>query len=101
MSLSRTPVSLGLVDAFAPTTAELLGREVLPVRAKGARSGTRGWHWDSALDVEGVGFLAYLEPLMAESGASGSSTVDAHLARRARPPGRRPTPMSWPPSPAT
>ena len=70
MTCARTPVSLGLVDAFAPTAAELLGRGVLPVRAKGTRYfGDTGWHRDSALDVESIGFLAYLEPLMAESGA--------------------------------
>jgi hypothetical protein len=70
MMCERTPVSLSLVDALAAPAAELLGRRVLPVRAKGTQYlGGSGWHRDSELDVASVGFVAYLEPLTADSGA--------------------------------
>jgi hypothetical protein len=70
MMCERTPVSLGLVDALAVVAAELLGRPVVPGRAKGTRYvGDTGWHRDSAHDIASVGVVAYLEPLRAETGA--------------------------------
>jgi hypothetical protein len=70
MMCERTPVSLSLIDALAGPAAGLLGRPVLPVRAKGTRYfGGSGAHRDSELDVASVVFLAYLEPLTASSGA--------------------------------
>jgi hypothetical protein len=66
----RTPVSLGLLDHLAPVTARLLGRPVLPLRAKCVLYfGAADWHRDSTLDVASVGFAAYLEPLDATNGA--------------------------------
>jgi Phytanoyl-CoA dioxygenase (PhyH) len=59
-----SPVS---AHAFA---AELLGREVLPGRVKGTRYfGDTGWHRDSKDALPTMGFLAYLEPMTAQSGA--------------------------------
>jgi hypothetical protein len=70
MMCERTPLSLSLLDAFADTAAALLDRSVLPVRAKATRyAAGAGWHRDSDLDMPSVGFLAYLEPLRADSGA--------------------------------
>jgi Phytanoyl-CoA dioxygenase (PhyH) len=70
MMCERTPVSVSLIDALARSAAALLGRAVLPVRAKGTRYfGGSEAHRDNALDVASVGFLAYLEPLTASSGA--------------------------------
>jgi hypothetical protein len=70
MMCERTPVSLALVDALAAPAEELLGRRVLPVRAKCTRYvGGSDWHRDSELDVASMGFVAYLEPLTAGSGA--------------------------------
>lgn len=37
MMCDRTPVSLDLVDRFASVATELLGRQVIPGRAKGTR----------------------------------------------------------------
>jgi ectoine hydroxylase-related dioxygenase (phytanoyl-CoA dioxygenase family) len=70
MMCERTPVSLGLVDAFAATAADLLGRAVLPGRAKGTwyQSDT-AWHRDSEHDIASVGVVAYLEPLHGATGA--------------------------------
>jgi hypothetical protein len=70
MMCERTPVSLALLDALAPTAARLVGRPILPLRAKGTRYyGSTSWHRDSELDLASVGFLAYLEPLAADTGA--------------------------------
>jgi hypothetical protein len=70
MMCARTPASVSLLDALAGPAAELLGREVLPLRAKGTRyGGSSGWHSDSELDVPSIGFVAYLESLGAENGA--------------------------------
>ena len=66
----RTPLSLSLLDRFAPLAAQLLRRPVLPVRAKGVSYlGATDWHSDSGRDVASVGFVAYLESLGAASGA--------------------------------
>ena len=70
MMCDRTPVSLGWLDRFAGPAAELLGRAVLPVRAKGTEySAGTGWHRDSDRDWPSVGFAAYLQPLDAATGA--------------------------------
>jgi hypothetical protein len=70
MMCERTPVSLGLLDALAGPASKLLGRRVLPGRAKGTRYfGSSGFHADSALAIPSLGFVAYLEPLSATSGA--------------------------------
>jgi hypothetical protein len=70
MMCERTPVSLGLLDRFALVAAELLGREVLPGRAKGTRYyGDTGWHRDAYRDLPSLGFLTYLEPLDEGTGA--------------------------------
>ncbi len=66
----RTPVSLSLLDRFQPIAATLLGRPVVPLRAKGMRySGNTDAHRDSELAMESVGFAAYLEPLREDTGA--------------------------------
>jgi Phytanoyl-CoA dioxygenase (PhyH) len=70
MMCERTPVSLALVDALSVPAAEILGRTVLPVRAKGTRYvGGTAWHRDSELEMVSLGFLAYLDTLQAHSGA--------------------------------
>jgi hypothetical protein len=66
----RAPVSLELLDRFAAIAADLLGRAVLPVRAKCVvYFGDAGWHHDSDLDVASLAFAAYLEPLDPATGA--------------------------------
>lgn len=66
----RTPFSLILLDHFAATAAELIGRAVLPGRAKGTwYVGDTGWHRDSLHDIASIGLVGYLEPLQANSGA--------------------------------
>lgn len=70
MMSERTPVSLALIDEFPELAARLLGRRVLPVRAKGTRYfGGTEWHSDSDLDIASLGFVAYLEALDADNGA--------------------------------
>jgi len=70
MMCERTPVSLTLLDALSVLAAELLGRRVLPGRAKGTRYfGSSGLHADSDLAIPSLGFVAYLEPVDATSGA--------------------------------
>lgn len=67
---ARTPTSLDLLDRFAPLAERLSGGPVCPLRAKAVRyHGETAWHRDSDHDVTSVGFLAYLDPLDAESGA--------------------------------
>jgi ectoine hydroxylase-related dioxygenase (phytanoyl-CoA dioxygenase family) len=70
MMCERTPVSLDLVDKYAAFAAQLLGRAVLPGRAKGTwyQSDT-AWHRDSTHDIGSVGVVAYLEPLDGATGA--------------------------------
>jgi hypothetical protein len=70
MMCERAPVSVALLDALAVPAAELLGREVIPTRAKGTRYlGGTSWHRDSDMDLASVGLAEYLEPLDAQSGA--------------------------------
>ena len=70
MMCERTPVSVGLLDAFAVPASKLLGRRVLPGRAKGTRYfGSSGLHADSDVAIPSLSFVAYLEPLDAASGA--------------------------------
>ena len=70
MMCERTPVSLGLLDQFAVMAAELLGRPVLPGRAKGTRYyGDSGWHRDSEHPIPSLGFITYLERVDGETGA--------------------------------
>jgi hypothetical protein len=70
MMCERTPVSLGLLDQFAVTAAELLDRPVLPGRAKGTRYyGGTGWHRDSEHPIPSLGFITYLDRLNGETGA--------------------------------
>jgi len=105
MMCERTPVSLALLDAFAPPAASLLGGPVLPVRAKGVQYfGATAWHRDSERPVASVGFAAYLERLRADNGALrvlpgshetvlGAATAARLVARRqesatAAPPGK-------------
>ena len=70
MMCERTPVSLALLDALAVPASKLLGRRVLPGRAKGTRYlGSSGFHADSDVPIPSLSFVAYLEPLDATSGA--------------------------------
>jgi hypothetical protein len=70
MMTAETPASLALLDRAETVAATLLGGPVLPTRAKGTRyQGETPWHTDSDLPLRTVGFLAYLEPISAESGA--------------------------------
>jgi hypothetical protein len=70
MMCERTPVSVALLDDLAGLATQLLGRAVLPVRAKGTRYvGETSWHRDRELDVPSVGLAAYLSPLDADDGA--------------------------------
>lgn len=70
MMCERTPVSLGLLDQFAAVAAEMLGRAVVPGRAKGTRYyGDTGWHRDSKHQIPSLGFLMYLDPVDAGNGA--------------------------------
>ncbi len=70
MMCERTPVSVALIDRYSVIAAELLGRPVLPGRAKGTwyQSDT-GWHRDSVHDIASLGVVAYLEALDAATGA--------------------------------
>ncbi len=64
-----TPLSLGLLDHFALDAAELLGRAVLPGRAKATRYyGDTGWHRDSGRDLYSAAFVTYLDPTSAQTG---------------------------------
>lgn len=70
MMTADTPVSLALLDRAELVAAGVFGGPVLPTRAKGTRyHGETPWHTDSDLPLKSVGFLAYLEPTSAESGA--------------------------------
>lgn len=70
MMTAETPVSLSVLDRAEAVAAALLAGPVLPTRAKGVRYiGDTQWHTDSDSPLTSVGFLAYLEPVGAESGA--------------------------------
>ncbi|HZT65681.1 MAG TPA: phytanoyl-CoA dioxygenase family protein [Acidimicrobiales bacterium] len=70
MMADATPASIRLLERFALTAEMLLGRRVLPVRAKGTRYyGDTAWHRDSEHGVASVGFLAYLEDVSVGTGA--------------------------------
>ena len=70
MMCERTPESLALLDQLDEPAAQLLGRPVIPLRAKGTRySGGTAWHRDSEVDVDSIGCVAYLEPHRAGTGA--------------------------------
>lgn len=70
MMTAETALSLSLLDRIEAVAADLLGRSVLPTRAKGVRySGNTPWHTDSTSPLSSIGFLAYLEPLRGEDGA--------------------------------
>ena len=70
MMTAETPVSLTLLDRVGALAEAVLGGPVLPTRAKGTLYfGNSPWHTDSESPVTSIGFLAYCEPLDAESGA--------------------------------
>lgn len=70
MMTAETPVSLSLLDRAETIAVAVFGGPVLPTRAKGIRyQGETPWHTDSDLPLRSVGFLAYLEPVGADSGA--------------------------------
>jgi hypothetical protein len=70
MMCERTPVSLDLVDRFAAVASQLLGRAVLPGRAKGTRyHGDTDRHRDSTDSIATLGCVAYLDPVDASNGA--------------------------------
>lgn len=70
MMSGPTPISTSLADALAESARRLLGRAVLPGRAKGTRYfGESDWHTDSDLDIPSIGFVAYFEPLRGGRGA--------------------------------
>jgi hypothetical protein len=70
MMCERTPVSLELASALAPVAEELFQRPVLPGRAKGTNYvGDTSWHRDSERDLASLGCVAYLDRLMAATGA--------------------------------
>jgi hypothetical protein len=65
-----TPHSLALVRQLAPVASALLKAPVLPSRAKATTyRGSTKWHRDADATLKSVGFIFYLEPLNAESGA--------------------------------
>ena len=69
MMTAETPVSLTLLDRVGALAEAMLGGPVIPTRAKGTYFGNSPWHTDSELPVTSIGFLAYCEPLDAQSGA--------------------------------
>lgn len=70
MMTRRTPHSVRLLRRFAVVAEGLLGRPVLPMRAKGVRYvGDAAWHRDSTFHLPSLGFLAYLTPTTADTGA--------------------------------
>jgi hypothetical protein len=70
MMCERTAVSLALLDRFSAIAAELMGRAVLPGRAKGTRYfGDTAWHRDSDHAIASLGCVAYLESVEETSGA--------------------------------
>jgi len=70
MMTEETPESLALLDRVGALAEAVLGGPVLPTRAKGIRYfGNTPWHTDSESPITSIGFLAYCEPLDADSGA--------------------------------
>jgi len=70
MMCDRTPISLSLLDRFATLASDLLGRSVLPRRAKGAKYyGDTGWHRDSGHEIASVGVVTYLDRVDSTNGA--------------------------------
>jgi hypothetical protein len=70
MMSRRTPTSVALADACSVPAARLIGRAVLPGRAKGTwYLGGSEWHRDSDLNIPSLAFVAYLEPLRRGHGA--------------------------------
>ena len=66
----RTPHSLALVRQLGPVASAILQAPVLPSRAKATTyRGSTMWHRDSDSSLKSVGFIFYLEPIDAESGA--------------------------------
>ena len=65
-----TPVSLALSETCSRMATTLLQTAVLPGRAKYTEyHDATAWHRDSELALPSLGFLAYLEPLTADTGA--------------------------------
>lgn len=70
MTIAETPASLSLLLDGASLARQMLGRPVVPFRAKGTvYSQETSWHRDTDLDIPAVSLLAYLDPLDAETGA--------------------------------
>lgn len=70
MTTAETCASLSLLLSGAAVAHQLLGRAVVPFRAKGTvYSHETSWHRDTELDISAVSILAYLDPLDAETGA--------------------------------
>jgi hypothetical protein len=72
MSQARTPVSLALVEdqRFLATARQLVGAPVVPTYAEGILYFDQsGFHDDAGPGVRAVKFVAYLEPLTADTGA--------------------------------
>ncbi|ATY32171.1 phytanoyl-CoA dioxygenase family protein [Sphingomonas psychrotolerans] len=70
MTTAETRASLALLLSGAPLAGQMLGRPVIPFRAKGTvYSQETSWHRDTYLDISAVSLLAYLDPLDAETGA--------------------------------
>lgn len=70
MSVTRTPVSLELVESLQMVAQWLLGATVLPTPALAILFfGEAPWHDDTGFAVSAVKFAAYLEPLAAGNGA--------------------------------
>lgn len=70
MMNERCGSSTALVAQLSTLAASVLGRAVLPGRAKATRYyGSTSWHRDSEHPVQSVGFVAYLDDLSAAEGA--------------------------------
>jgi hypothetical protein len=90
MSRTRTPRSLALVEdpRFLAAARQLIGAAVVPFYAEGILYfGEAGFHDDAGPGVKAVKFVAYLEPLTADTGALRLLPGSHH--RSSRP--------SWPP----
>lgn len=84
---NRTPVSTGLVEGgrLARLAERVIGGAVLPSPADTQAiryASSTGWHSDTAIPVRAVKFVAYLEPLGAESGALRVLPGSHHLRDR-------------------
>jgi len=70
MTSALTPVSVSLLVSGASAAAHVLGRPVVPFRAKGTVYDRRtDWHADTDLALPSVSVLLYLDPLDAHTGA--------------------------------